>query len=171
MTRLDWRKLPESDPAWVQREDPGVRSDIQAIIEQSNREPRRIKVEAAPTKAGGHLSYLDAVRKLPSFEKNLSNRLRFVALAGKTDCNGFVHETAVQVLEHVQRTGDCGHALRLVQALPTARRKELLTTWFNQVGPVRINMQKGIVRLAKPNEAGFRPFSFYEARRRAFYEL
>lgn len=169
MTRLDWRKIPESDPARMQREDPKDQSDIQSVIEQSGRKPRRISVEVV--KADVRLSYQEAVQKLPSFEKNLSNRLRFIALAGKTDCNGFIHETAVQILEYVQRTGDCNYALRLAQGIPTARRQKLLKAWFDQVGPVRIDIRKGKVRIAKPNDAGFRPFSFYEAGKTAFYEL
>jgi hypothetical protein len=171
MTKLDWRKEPEPDPARVQRE-PGLVSRVDPqLIEHSGVRPRRV---TAPPPTRGKIarwSFDEAIKAVPNYRKTISRRIRFVELAGKTDCNGFIHDTAIAILEHVEKTGDCSAALRLATAIPSPRRRELLARWFSRYSPIEVDLKKKRSRLLKPGWGRFRPFDLQAARRVAFYEL
>ena len=171
MTRLDWRKLPEIDPGRAQREGPRTALEVEAAIEKCNLAPRRITAVSTTPKGGRRLSFDEAVAKLPGFRRNLASRVRFIALAGKTDCNDLIHETALLVLKHAELTGDCSRALTLTKAVPSPSRKHALVKWFDMMGPIRVNIARDRVGLAKPEQRGFRSFDFDKARRVPFFRL
>lgn len=170
MTRLDWSKRPEIDPARMQRESLGNYRKDEEVITLAGRKPRRV-VGTPQNSKGPRLGFDEAVRKMPSFQKNLANRIRFIQLAGKKDCDAFIHETAILVSLHAARTGDCSRALSLAKAMPSARRRDQLVSWFRQTGPIRINLSGDRVGLCKADRKDFRPYDFEAAKRKPFFDF
>jgi hypothetical protein len=170
MTKLDWRKEPEPDPARVQREAAGLHHVDREVIERSGIRVRRVTALTQTHGKIARLSFEEATKAVPAYRKTISRRIRFVELAGKTDCNGFIHETALAILEYAEKTGDCSAALRLASGIPSPLRRELLVRWFGRYSPIDVDLKKKRCRMLKPGWGRFRPFDLASAGRVAFYE-
>lgn len=154
----------------MQRESLSSRHFDEEVIALCARKPRRV-VPTPKCPKGPRLSFNEAVRKMPSYKKNLASRIRFLELAGKTDCDEIIHETALLVALHAERTEDCSRALSLANAIPLARRRDKLVSWFRETGPIRMNLSGKRVGLCKADTKDFRAFDFEAARKRPFYHF
>ena len=52
--------------------------------------------------------------------------------------NLYVHETAIEILEHIQEHRNCATAQMLVNAMPQSARKLALITWFSTYSPILV---------------------------------
>lgn len=52
--------------------------------------------------------------------------------------NAYVHETAMEILEHVKEHRNCATAQMLINAMPQSARKLALITWFSTYSPILV---------------------------------
>lgn len=107
--------------------------------------------------------------KPPESLANLGKRIAVIRSSGSTDSDHFIHETAILVLIHAKKHGDCSAALDLVAAMPSGRRQAKLAEWFATYGPIQVMASRGTVRLTPKNSTQYRAFDLEAARSRPFY--
>jgi hypothetical protein len=154
MSRLDWSKtkLPNPDPARVIAVPEGGIPDGFEFV------PRRVAI-------------VDYFRNFPGQPKSIADRLYVVERTGRSDANGFIHETAMLVLKEAQMGAHIRTAGRLVAAMPETFRRGLLIAWFGAFAPIGINPKHFTTRVRQQDEKRYRAFDLARASRIPFYRL
>ena len=170
MTALNWAKANQSNP------DPATVRRTQIDDQLSDRELEAFKkkisdiINAPPPKRPRRkLAEVFKARKCrPS---SIAERISFVLESGKTDADQFFHETALEILVHADRYGDCSAALALVLAMPSRQRQQRLVRWFLSCSPIGILLPERRVRLLKEGSKAYRTFNLKLAAQNPFYQM
>lgn len=85
--------------------------------------------------------------------------------------NDQIHGTAVMIVEHAQKHGDCTRALALVKAMPASMRRTMLILWFETFSPIRVRLANDKVGMLKPEAKGFTDWDIEGGKAKPFYEL
>lgn len=80
--------------------------------------------------------------------KTIEAKIKTIAASGKK-LEALAHETACDILQHVEDHGDITLAEKLVEALPSLARKNALKAWFLQFGKLNYNAEKKRFTYAK----------------------
>lgn len=86
--------------------------------------------------------------------------------------NEYVHETAVMIMEHALKCGDCTTAQGLVMAMPASIRREMMILWFKSFSPIVVkNDDKWRAKMHKEGSKLYVPFDIEAAKATPFYTL
>lgn len=96
-----------------------------------------------------------------SLKKIDSNINRIVVNAAKL--NDLIHKTAMMVMHHAAKSGDCTRALTLVKAMPASHRRTMLVKWFDKYSPIRVVLVNDVVGMLKKDDKGYKPFKLADA--------
>lgn len=102
-------------------------------------------------------------------EKKIDAAIAAVKASGAA-FNSLVHDTAVAILEHAQKTGDCTRALALVEAMPKSTKRGAVIGWFADYSPIGMNVKERKVRFHKPEAKAYRPFDVKKAKANPWFE-
>lgn len=102
--------------------------------------------------------------------KKIDNNIFRIARDGEK-LNKLVHDTAMMVLRHATKSGDCTRALALVMAMPASYRRTTLVKWFDKHSPIRVVLANNVVGMLKKDEKGYKPFNFESAAAEPFYAI
>ncbi|WP_126176975.1 hypothetical protein [Tsuneonella rigui] len=170
MTKLDYSKVPESDPARIQPENiPPQMSDrdIDSFKRQLKRKYGRAKIKPGPRR-----SFAEVVSGVgPKKLGQIGERIKLIRKSGKADADSFIQQTAIMAMQHAEATGDCGHAARLVEALPNSIRANRLAEWISRFSPIVFGKgKKGGIRasIRKEGSPGPTKFNYAGARGTVF---
>lgn len=167
MTRIDWGRPAEADPA---RYNPDRRQPELVSSEGEALRARLAKKATAQPNRIARISIDEVLRKMSARSiTKLGTRIEIVRQSGKPDADVFIHDTAVQALVHVEKYGDCTFAAALVNAMPISPRKKKLAAWFSAYSPVIINLEKAKARLVSRDSKSFKPFDLHSAKRNPFF--
>lgn len=83
--------------------------------------------------------------------------------------NQLVHTTAMMVMNHAIKSGDCTRALSLVMAMPASYRRTTLVKWFDKFSPIRVVLVNNVVGMLKKDDKGYKPFDLVKADAEPFY--
>lgn len=104
-----------------------------------------------------------------SLKKIDGNIARIITSAAKL--NEMIHNTAVMVLNHAVKYGDCTRALTLVKAMPASHRRTKLIAWFNKFSPIRVVLENDVVGMLTKDAKGYKPFEIAKAMTEPFYDI
>lgn len=85
--------------------------------------------------------------------------------------NKLVHDTAMMVMTHATKSGDCTRALSLVLAMPASYRRTTLIKWFDKYSPIRVVLANNVVGMLKKDDKGYKPFDLVKANADPFYTI
>lgn len=85
--------------------------------------------------------------------------------------NVLIHATAMLILKHATKSGDCTRALSLVKAMPASMRRTTLISWFTKYSPIRIVFQNDAVGMLKKGDKGYTAFNLDKADENPFYKI
>ncbi len=85
--------------------------------------------------------------------------------------NRLVHTTAMMVMNHAIKSGDCTRALALVSAMPASFRRTTLVKWFDKFSPIRVVLENNVVGMLKKGDKGYKPFDLVKADAEPFYAI
>jgi hypothetical protein len=88
-----------------------------------------------------------------------------------TKLNDYIHETAMQIITHADKHGDCSAALRLFTAFPKSFKRDLFMQWLKEFTPIRINASTGKVGMLKDSNIKFVAFDIEAANAKPFYDM
>jgi leucyl aminopeptidase len=88
-----------------------------------------------------------------------------------TKLNDYIHETAMQIITHADKHGDCSAALRLFTAFPKSFKRDLFMQWLKEFTPIRINSSTGKVGMLKETNIKFVAFDLEAANAKPFYDM
>jgi len=104
-----------------------------------------------------------------SLKKIDANLVRITTNGAKL--NILIHETAMLIMKHTIKSGDCTRALALVNAMPASMRRTTLVTWFTKYSPIRVVFANNVVGMLKKDEKGYTPFNLAKAEANPFYQI
>lgn len=102
--------------------------------------------------------------------KAIHSKIALVRSSG-AKLNELIHETALMILEHAQKHGDCTPAFQLVLAMPASMRRSMLIQWFATFSPIRIKTDFSGVGMLKPTSKGYTDFDIEAASVTPFYVM
>lgn len=113
-----------------------------------------------------------------SFNARMAARFVLIA-AGYDKANQMVHETALEIIDHVttidadgNMCGDCSTAQGLVMALPASVRRETLISWFTRYTPIVVkNSETWNAKMHPVESKLYVPFNREEAAATPFYVI
>lgn len=85
--------------------------------------------------------------------------------------NVLIHTTAMLILKHATKSGDCTRALSLVKAMPASMRRTTLIQWFTKYSPIRVVFQNDAVGMLKKDDKGYTAFALDKAEANPFYKI
>lgn len=86
--------------------------------------------------------------------------------------NLYIHETAVEILEHAKEHDDCSYAQELVMTLPASFRRSMLILWFGTFSPIVVKDDaKWVAKAQKPAAKLFVPYDIEGGKAKPFYEM
>lgn len=104
----------------------------------------------------------------------INRNIRNVARSGAA-FNTLVQNTGLLILAHVAEHGDANPAMRLVQAMPSSNRRNMVINWFKAFSPIRLTITKDVTKdkcgLRKVGDKDYTPFNVDGATANAWYEL
>ena len=120
----------------------------------------------------GSLGVQKRVTKMAkSFNAQMADRFAKIRTDYAT-VNAFVHETAVLIAEHAEKTGDCSTAQPLVLAMPKSARREMLILWFKTFTPIVVKNDDGwTAKMHKKGDKLYVPFDIEAGRATSFTDL
>lgn len=167
MSKLDWTRvgLPNPDPA-----DYNPDRNLRYAPFKAETKPKQGKLKKRSRTANSPRKVLvDVLATTPEFHLNsIGKRIVVIEQSGKPDANEFIHRTAIMILQHAEKTGDCSAALDLIQALPDGARRQRLALWFQKYSPISFNAQSGRIRIARPGQKAFKSYAIDLASRHSF---
>lgn len=104
-----------------------------------------------------------------SLKKIDANLVRIVKNAEAL--NTLVHKTAMLIMVHATKSGDCSRALTLVQSLPKSFRTLPLIAWFDKYSPIRVVPVNNVVGMLSKDDKGYKPFNLGKAEAEPFYAI
>ena len=104
-----------------------------------------------------------------SLKKIDANLVRIVK--NSAALNVLVHATAILIMTHATKSGDCSRALTLVKSLPASFRKEPLLTWFHKYSPLRVVPVNNVVGMLTKDDKDYKPFNLSKAAAEPFYMI
>jgi len=102
--------------------------------------------------------------------KKIDNNIFRIARDGEK-LNLLVHATAMMVMNHAMKSGDCTRALTLVTAMPASYRRTTLVKWFDKYSPIRVVLANNVVGMLKKDEKGYKAFDTVKADAEPFYTI
>lgn len=171
VTRMKWHyaHLANPDPSYVQR-DRSPTPNTFKIAEQ--REAKKC-LGGKEGNAGPRRKLAAVLAEIPLVQRStFDDRIKVIKQSGGRDASEYIQETAILILEHIERSGDCSGVLRLIEALPVNdRRKVKLRNWFERFSPVRIKRPWSKVRLLEKDKRSASPVDLMGARAKRFWEM
>jgi hypothetical protein len=104
-----------------------------------------------------------------SLKKIDANLVRITTNGDKL--NVLIHQTAMLIMKHATKSGDCTRALALVKAMPASMRRTTLIAWFTKYSPIRIVFQNDAVGMLKKDDKGYTAFALDKAEANPFYKI
>lgn len=141
-----------------------------------NPDPARVLPDQSPTPNTLQLAKREEAKKAklkrPSAKSAIKTRILRIGQGKSGDEDQFIQETAVLVLEHIERTSDCSSVLELIDALPpNDPRKVKLRDWFERFSPVRITRPWESAKLLEKGRRSFAPFDITGAKEKMFWRM
>ena len=104
-----------------------------------------------------------------SLKKIDANLVRITTNGDKL--NVLIHQTAMMIMKHATKSGDCTRALSLVKAMPASMRRTTLIAWFTKYSPIRVVFQNDAVGMLSKGDKGYTPFALEKAEANPFYQI
>jgi hypothetical protein len=102
--------------------------------------------------------------------KKIDNNLGRINTNGNK-LNDLIHETAMLILNHAMKTGDCTRALSLVKQMPASMRRTTVVQWFTKYSPIRVVFQNDAVGMLSKSDKGYVGFNLDKADANPFYKI
>ncbi len=94
--------------------------------------------------------------------KTIDSNIGLILKSG-AELNDLIQNTAVGILLHAEKHGDCTRALKLVQAMPKSFRRNLLIGWFATYSPIGMNVTTGKCGLHREGSKLYNPYDVKQA--------
>lgn len=104
-----------------------------------------------------------------SLKKIDSNLVRITTSGDKL--NALIHATAMMIMVHATKSGDCTRALALVNAMPASMRRTTLVQWFTKYSPIRVVFQNDAVGMLSKDDKGYTAFNLAKADSNPFFKI
>lgn len=104
-----------------------------------------------------------------SLKKIDANLVRITTNGDKL--NVLIHQTAMLIMKHATKSGDCTRALALVKAMPASMRRTTLISWFTRYSPIRVVFQNDAVGMLRKEDKGYTPFNLEKADANPFFKI
>ena len=86
--------------------------------------------------------------------------------------NLYVHETAMEILAHVEEHRNCATAQMLVNAMPQSARKLALITWFAAYSPIVVkDVSNWVPKIRPETDKNYKPFDLESAKLAPWFTL
>lgn len=167
MAGLKWHfaRLPNPDPARYSVDHhhssagPGGMSSAELDALRRKNAARVHRKVARKLAKVPRISLREALKRRGAQQiSSISKRVAVVRASGRPDADEFIQQTALLVLAHAEKHGDCTAALDLVLALPAGARRNKLIGWFAMFGPIEIRADRGSVRQIDKHSSNYRKF-------------
>lgn len=106
-----------------------------------------------------------------SFNEQMKDRFAVIT-SDVNKANVYIHETAMMIIRHAHKHGDCSTAQGLVMAMPASMRREMLILWFKSFTPIIVkNDAKWTAKMHKEGTSLYVPWDIEGAEAKPFYEM